>query len=228
VSKMPQQVLFTLCNQLEINRKLPSNIIKQLIQPVWPKSTPITNHHTMYIRVKVKRMLPQYRECNGSYDTFTRLMNDSDLLNGIDDDFDLDDDEAYDLAREAWYQISQQTDDSNDSLFSFIDYLKLIASRAKGFVYELASSVPEENTSKELIGVHWQTATMRANFEKFGMYISLEMMKRGINTLLWPYVAVAMYNEFRKICICVEGFLVGELRSMYLFISNFLDKYSPG
>ncbi len=51
------------------------------------------------------------------------------------------------------------------------------------------------------------TATMRRNFELFGLYISLDFMKRALNSLLWPYVSVAMYNELRQICVGFEGIL---------------------
>ena len=66
--------------------------------------------------------------------------------------------------------------------------------RCRGFVYELA-----RDGLGTMVGVVWQTATMRDNFERFGSYISLDMMKRGINSLLWPFVSVSMYNELKKI-----------------------------
>jgi hypothetical protein len=78
---------------------------------------------------------------------------------------------------------------------------------------------------KKLLGVVWQTATMRCKFELFGDLIGLDMMKRGINTLLWPYFSVVMYN---KVCIACEGILCGEREDMYQFGCNFLAKSSPG
>eukprot|EP00956_Cyclotella_meneghiniana_P039965 scaffold183952_cov43-Cyclotella_meneghiniana.AAC.1 len=69
---------------------------------------------------------------------------------------------------------------------------------------------------------------MRDNFERFGRYSALDMMKRGINTILWPYVAVSMYNELRKICMGCEGIVSGEKKQTYKFVSVFLGKYTPG
>eukprot|EP00956_Cyclotella_meneghiniana_P040909 scaffold208956_cov35-Cyclotella_meneghiniana.AAC.1 len=54
------------------------------------------------------------------------------------------------------------------------------------------------------------------------------MMKRGINTILWPYVAVSMYNELRKICVGCEGIVSGEKKETCKFVSDFLAKYTPG
>ena len=46
---------------------------------------------------------------------------------------------------------------------------------------------------------------MRRNFELFGGYICIDMMMRGINTLSWPYVAAAMYDDDDKLIIGCEG-----------------------
>jgi hypothetical protein len=67
---------------------------------------------------------------------------------------------------------------------------------------------------------------MRKNFELFGGYICLDMMKRGINKLLWPYTAVAMYDEDRRVCLACEGFLCGERFDMYQFTCQFLSENS--
>ncbi len=72
------------------------------------------------------------------------------------------------------------------------------------------------------------TATMRQNFELFGSYICLDFMKRALNSLLWPYVSVTMYNELRKICVGCEGILLGEKLPMYKFLCRFLQQSTPG
>jgi hypothetical protein len=48
---------------------------------------------------------------------------------------------------------------------------------------------------------------MRHNFELFGGFIGLEMMKTGVNSHLWPYSSVAIYDEMKKVCIGCEGIL---------------------
>ena len=68
---------------------------------------------------------------------------------------------------------------------------------------------------------------MRRNFELFGGYICLDMMMRGINTLSWPYVAAAMYDDDDKLVIGCEGILCGETVDMYRYLSKFLSDFSP-
>jgi len=84
-----------------------------------------------------------------------------------------------------------------------------------------------DGKKKKLLGVVWMTATMRRNFELFGGYICLDMMKRKLNTLLWPYTAVTMYDENMKICLACEGILCGERYDMYKFLADFLGESAP-
>ena len=61
---------------------------------------------------------------------------------------------------------------------TFQDYLELISSKAKGFQYKVAVG-----NDGVVNGVVWVTSTMRSNFERFGSYISLDVLKRELNTL---------------------------------------------
>ena len=122
------------------------------------------------------------------------------------------------------------TANKDEGLFSFIEYLDLIRSKAKGFTYKIAEPTSNSYISgngKKLVGVIWQIATRRRNFELFGNFIGLDMMKRGITTLFWSYFSVAMYDEMSKICIACEGILCGEWEDMYQFACDFLGAASP-
>ena len=68
---------------------------------------------------------------------------------------------------------------------------------------------------------------MHRNFELFGNYLCLDMMKRGINALLWPYTAVAIYDKMMHVCLACEGIVCGECMDMYQFICDFLSQSTP-
>ena len=51
---------------------------------------------------------------------------------------------------------------------------------------------------------------------------------RGINKWLWPYMAVAMYNELNKVCIACEAIMLAERSKAYCFVVNFLFENAPG
>ena len=68
---------------------------------------------------------------------------------------------------------------------------------------------------------------MRRNFELFGAFICLDMTKRGINALLWPYCAVTMIDESDHICVACEGIVCGERQDMYAAQAAFLKEFAP-
>ena len=108
---------------------------------------------------------------------------------------------------------------------SVLQYLKLISVRAKGFVYEEIFIM--ENGKRRLLGVIWMTSTMRRNYELYGGYICFDMMKRGLNKLLWPYTAITMYDETGSLCLACEGFVHGERTDIYVAECRFLGKHAP-
>ena len=79
-------------------------------------------------------MLPVYKACSG-YEEFCEQVNVTDIEGGLDDEVELDDDEAYTTARDACDTITGEHE-YKDSMFSILDYLELIAQHATGFSYE--------------------------------------------------------------------------------------------
>ena len=213
---------FQLCNMAE-NGQLDSAAIKQIISPIWPQKKGVTKFDVYYIKKKVTSYLPTLRE-NPDYESFCEHVNDSELLDGIDNEIDMDDDEINKMAKECWLDsLQQHSGDKNAAVYSLMEYMTLLREKCKGFAYDVAY-----DTEGDLIGIVWQTATMRDNYERFGGYISLDTMKRGINKWLWPYMAVVMYNEMKSVCLGCEGIMIGEKEGAYDFMCKFLIECSPG
>jgi hypothetical protein len=121
---MPKSAIFTLCNYIENLGRLDSNLITNVMKPVWPRAKGLTKHDTLNIRVKVMRLLPVYRSTNRDYEQFKEGVNASDLF---DDEVDIDDDEAYELAQSLWLEVTGMFVSKDGKLFTFI--------KATGFVF---------------------------------------------------------------------------------------------
>ena len=63
--------------------------IKSLICPIWPRNKDITFRNVLYIREKVRQMLPLLDD-NADYTSFSENFNDNIFLYGIDDEIELD------------------------------------------------------------------------------------------------------------------------------------------
>lgn len=63
-------------------------------------------------------------------------------------------------------------------------------------------------------------------FELLGYVIGLNMMKNGIDTSLWPYFSIAMYDEMKKVCIGCENIPQGEHEDVYQFACDCMSEHA--
>ncbi len=166
--------MYHLCRMAE-GKRLNANSIKSILKPIWPRKKDIKPQDVYYIKKKVMNLLPVLR-LNPSYQNFKEVANDKDFLGGIDDEIDIDDDTANEIARELWLDILTDSNGDSSLIVTFSQYMNLLQSQTTGLTYEFAT-----DGNGKVNGLVWQTATMRSNFERFGGYISLDTMKREIN-----------------------------------------------
>jgi hypothetical protein len=173
--------IFTLCKMAK-RRRLINSSIRSVVQPLMPSQKELTYRNLFYIRAKIHKILPHY-EKHPDYASFAETMDDGVFLDGIDNDFDLDDDHATQLATELWLEILGGNEDSSDTIINIQQYMELIASKAKGFVYAFA--LDSEGKANGLV---WQTATMRRNFEIWGIFCT------RYNEKIYQQMALAIYG----------------------------------
>jgi len=213
-----------LCHVVDSGERLNVKHVTNAVRPVWPKNKPITKHTVHNVSRKAKYLLPTYFQVD-SYRSFIKSMTESDLNEGIDNDELLDDKVAYEIAHETCQSILENEGVNEEQMLSILEFHELLSSRAKGFLYEKLVNTTEGK--KQLLEVLWMTATTRRNYELFGDYICFDMMKRGLNTLLWPYSGIALLDETNQLCVCLEGFVCGERFDMYRGMADFLRKHAP-
>ena len=183
-----------------------------------PRTTEVSRCQVFYILTKVMQLVPVLQD-NQGYDEVKHVVNDADIIHGIDDELEITDDLAHKLANELWLDVLANNKDDFDSVFTFEEYMKLLAASAPGFVYAIA--LDAAGTAN---GVIWMTATMRDNVVRFGSFIPLDTMKRGINKWLWPYMAIVMYNELSMICLACKSMMLAERTQAYAFLCRFILK----
>ena len=224
-SKIPLGVYWQLCSQIKRNPKkfVASSSIRAALSGSFPTGYNITKQDIFNTRLRCKRMMKKFNTCTDYINFEQTLDSDSHFLKMIESDKTLENDEATELINELFDQMfnKNQCDQSNssgddedeDGHMKFQDYLQLLASKAKGFQYRVAI-----DSHGIINGVVWMTASMRSNFERFGTYLSLDSMKRKLNTLHWPYFAITLMNELNKVCVGCEALLISERDEAYDFL----------
>ena len=131
MQKHPTCIVFTLCNYVDKHIKLTHSLIKATIRTIWLEHKSMTGTDTFNIRVKIHRCQKNFQNKNEDYKSFKNVINDSMLLSGIDDAAMLDDNEAYQLAYSICQEVLESSNNDEDAIFSFREYLDLICAREK-------------------------------------------------------------------------------------------------
>ena len=123
------------------------------------------------------------------YKIFKEHVNDSDSLEGLDNQIDAGEDDIQVMGKEFWLDSLQDHEGADNTVtqFTLKEHMGNVRERYKGFDYELF-----HDTEDDFIGVVWHTATMRYNFKSFHACDTLDTMKRAINKCLWPCVSTFM------------------------------------
>ena len=158
------------------------------------------------------------------YKAFQEIMNkhgsSSNYLNA--DNSIISSDETCRMSTSVWKEIMNNfSQKDSDTLVSFSDYMASLKSKDKDFCYQLLA-----NSDGQITGCLWMNSTMRHNFELFGSYISVDAMKRDINVLLWPYMAVTMLNELGNVCVGCEGIMLSEREEAYQAMLDFQTNHT--
>ena len=215
IGTIGSSAIFTLCKMAK-QKTLTNGSIRSIIQPMLPSQKLMDRKEFFYLRSKIEKALPHY-EAHPEYEAFSELMDDKDILDGLDNEFEIGDDEAMKLATDLWLEVLRDSDDRSDAIISMRQYMELISKHANGFVYSFALD-DKQNAN----GLVWMTATMRRNIELYGFYWALDAMARRLNTWNWPYMSICFYNEHKKMCVGCEAMMCGERKDAYAFMIKFV------
>lgn len=186
--------------------------LRHILQKYLPNHVTLSSMdlHNFRIRAKILYL-------KGTYKSITSEEANC-MFDGLDDKERLDGEltrkVASELLREAW------SDSGN--VWVLESYLEKL--RATGrFYYHIGRDDKNRPT-----GVFWATAEMLQDFVHFGDFVSLDAMKRRYNTLLWPYLAICVYDSEGRVRVCGESLCVEESFAAYIWIMNTIFELVPG
>ena len=188
-----------------------------------PGNKQLTSQNVYNIKRKINRLLPRMENCT-DYQSFKELMNTPVQgpmeLHADNQNESLD--EACKVFGSVWKEVMNNHNQSkSETLVSFTEYMEIMTLRDKDFAYQILA-----DSEGEVTGCIWMTSTMRKNFELFGGFCCVDAMKRDLNTLLWPCVAVTMYNELDSVCVGCEGIVLSEREEAYKAMLDFQVNHS--
>lgn len=210
--------LFTLCTIYKEKMAIKSYYIKSILQSQFPSNHNVTKFHVFNMKKRIKMMMPMLENVSNFQD-FQRIFKTTKLIKGLDDT-PLTDDNIAELGRDTWDELLNDGE-SEHCFFTFAEYMQTLKDCNSGFDYQLLTDMNGRYT-----GCIWQTSIMKDNFDRFGGYLSIDAMKRGINKLLWPYMSIAMFNEINCVCVACEAIICSEREEAYHAMIQFVLKNS--
>jgi hypothetical protein len=84
----------------------------------------------------------------------------------------------------------------------------------------------DERTGAPL-GVVWMTQTMKEKWIRFGSTLSLDAMKRQLNSLHWPYIAPVIFDHELRVCVVAESLIIEESHAAYEFVLQSIFDMEP-
>ena len=191
---------------------LKTKTIKNVVGRQLPANKRLTSQDVYNIKMKVEGLIPHMNDCY-DYKAFQEVMNKhgSGSNHHHADNQIVSSDVTCQMSTSVWKEIMNNfSQNDSDTLVTFADYMETLKAKDKDFCYQILA-----DSDGEITGCLWMTSTMRNNFELFGSYISVDAMKRDINILLWPYMAVTMLNEMGNVCVGCEGIMLSEREEAY-------------
>lgn len=76
-------------------------------------------------------------------------------------------------------------------------------------------------------GVVWMTKSMKEKWVRFGSTISLDAMKRQLNSLHWPYIAPVVQDQELRVCVIAESLMIEESYASYAFVLQSIFEMEP-
>ena len=210
--------LFTLCTIYKEKMSLKSYYVKSILQSQFPSNHNVTKFHVFNMKKRIKKMMPMLERVS-TFQDFQRIFKTTKLERGLDDS-PLTDDNIEELGREIWDELLNNSE-SEHCFFTFAEYIQSLQDSNSGFDYQLLA-----DSNGRYTGCIWQTSTMKDNFDRFGGFVSIDAMKRGINKLLWPYMSITMYNEINCVCVACEAIICSEREEAYNAMIQFVIKNS--
>jgi len=210
--------LFTLCTIYKEKMSLKSYYVKSILQSQFPSNHNVTKFHVFNMKRRIKMMMPML-ESVSNFQDFQRIFKTTKLERGLDDT-PLTDDNIAELGRDIWDELLNDSE-SEHCFLTFSEYMQALQDGNSSFDYQLLS-----DSNGRYTGCIWQTSTMKDNFDRFGGFVSIDAMKRGINKLLWPYMSITMYNEINCVCVACEAIICSEREDAYNAMIQFVLKNS--
>ncbi len=214
-AQLSQTLVTTVMTLLDNDPGTSTHGLRAMLQEAYPAANSISLLDIFNTKVRVG-LLREEMTANGSLGktklTFTHPFKGLEHKDGA----------IIDNASKQVHSIIQSVLTSTVEGWKLISMQQKIHKKEPGFTYQVA----RDNNGCP-IGVCWMTPQMRANYELFGSYISIDAMKRQTNSLHWPYVAPVVLDKKKSVAVIAKSLVCQECLESFEFVLNAVFQMAP-
>ncbi|MEO0628778.1 MAG: hypothetical protein AAFY91_17415, partial [Bacteroidota bacterium] len=188
---------------------------RSLLQRILPSRVVIDSQRIANIRAKARRTQHHLSESQ----QFNQEQLDLRLPEGLDGSTD---DFLTGAEREVRDLLRDTLQNSSDGWLT-IEFLETLKQKDDSFDFRVAHN----KSSHAPVGLIWQTGHMRAALEDFSQVIFLDVMKKKVNKLSWPYLGPCGIDSEKKVCVFAEAIIIQERQEAYEWVVRSMFEMAP-
>ncbi|KAI2489562.1 hypothetical protein MHU86_25031 [Fragilaria crotonensis] len=209
--------LHTIVQLLASEQKPSARMMRGLLRDMLPKDFDVSSKFINNVKTKVKLKL-----MNGDFDL---LLSEGRVSEG-DVEFILSPSDnlppeylsvAQDIANET---LKEALSDPG-SMCLVVQYLCRLHQEDPSFLFDI-----QRDQNDTMVGICWQTATMRFDWDTCASSIALDGMKRQLNSFCYPYIAVTGIDGYGHMVVCAEAIVISERIEAYAWLLRCCSNFS--
>ena len=209
--------LHTIVQLLASEQRPSARMMRGLLSDMLPKDFDISSKFINNVKTKVKLKLT-----NGDFDLLlaegTVSEGEAEFILSPCDNLPS---EYLSIAQEIANETLKEALSDPGSMCLVVQYLCRLHQEDPSFLFDI-----QRDENDTMVGICWQTATMRFDWDTCASSIALDGMKRQLNNFCYPYIAVTGIDGYGQMVVCAEAIVISERIEAYAWLLRCCSTFS--
>jgi hypothetical protein len=209
--------LHTIVQLLASGQKPSARMMRGLLCDMLPKDFNVSSKFINNVKTKVKMKL-----MNGDFNCLladgTVSEGDAEFILSPSDNLPA---EYLSIAQEIAHETLKDALSDPGSMCLVVQFLCQLHQKDPSFLFDI-----QRDENDTMVGICWQTATMRFDWDTCATSIALDGMKRQLNSVCYPYISVTAVDGYGQMAVCVEAIVISERIEAYAWLLRCCSNFS--
>ncbi|KAI2503990.1 hypothetical protein MHU86_10487 [Fragilaria crotonensis] len=209
--------LHTIVQLLASKQKPSARMMRGLLCDMLPKDFNVSSKFINNVKTKVKLKL-----MNGEFDLLlaegTVSEGDAEFILSPSDNLPP---QYMSVAQEIANDTLKEALSDPGSKCLVVQFLCRLHQEDPSFLFDI-----QRDDNDTMVGICWQTGTMRFDWDTCASSIALDGMKRQLNSVCYPYISVTAVDGYGQMVVCAEAIVISERIEAYAWLLRCCSTFS--